>query len=354
MTAIRPAIKAFLSTGIRKKLIYLSLLCLFTGYLLISNLHQRYFGSNVTKTVQLFIHDGDNFDKVLSLLKESNCLNNPETFRHLAWLKDYDNNVRPGAYKIQPGWSSNKLVNVLRSGSQTPVMVTFNNIRTREDLAGRLSKQLQCDSLTFLALFKNDSSALRLGFKPETLPALFIPNTYSFYWTTSANAFLTRMKREYDLYWNEPRRLKAQALGLTTEQVSTLASIVQEESNKNDEKPVIAGVYLNRLSKGWPLQADPTVRYAMGDFTIRRILDEYLKFESPYNTYLHTGLPPGPINFPEISSLEAVLNHQVHDFFYFCAKEDFSGYHNFAVSLSEHNRNAQKYQAALNKMKVFK
>ena len=233
-------------------------------------------------------------------------------------------------------------------------MVTFNNVRTREELAGKLAKQLQSDSLSFLTAFKNDSNAIRNGFKPETLPALFIPNTYSFYWTTTPAVFLTRMKREYDAFWNEARKLKAKALGLTTDQVATLASIVQEESNKNDEKPVIAGVYLNRLHKNWPLQADPTIRFALGDFTIRRILTAQLAVDSPYNTYKNAGLPPGPINFPEISSLEAVLNACVHDFFYFCAKEDFSGYHNFAKTLSEHNQNARKYQEALNKMKIFK
>ncbi len=162
------------------------------------------------------------------------------------------------------------------------------------------------------------------------------------------------MKREYELFWNEARRLKAKAIGLTTEQVATLASIVQEESNKNDEKPVIAGVYLNRLKKSWPLQADPTIRFALGDFTIHRILTAQLTVESPYNTYKNVGLPPGPINIPEISSLDAILNYRAHDFFYFCAKEDFSGYHNFAKTLFEHNNNARRYQAALNKMRVFK
>lgn len=162
------------------------------------------------------------------------------------------------------------------------------------------------------------------------------------------------MKSEYEKFWNESRKLKAKNAGLTQDQVSTLASIVQEESNKNDEKPVIAGVYLNRLRKNWPLQADPTIRFALGDFTIRRVLTAQLAVQSPYNTYLKTGLPPGPINFPEISSLEAVLNYRVHDYFYFCAKEDFSGYHNFAKTLSEHNRNARRYQAALNRKKVYK
>jgi UPF0755 protein len=288
------------------------------------------------------------------LLKDNGCLAKVEEFRQVARQKHYDTNIKAGAYRIDSGWDNNKLVNLLRSGTQTPVMVTFNNVRTREELAGKLAKQLQSDSLSFLTAFKNDSNAIRNGFKPETLPALFIPNTYSFYWTTTPAVFLTRMKREYDAFWNEARKLKAKALGLTTDQVATLASIVQEESNKNDEKPVIAGVYLNRLHKNWPLQADPTVRFALGDFTIRRILTAQLAVDSPYNTYKNAGLPPGPINFPEISSIEAVLNARIHDFFYFCAKEDFSGYHNFAKTLSEHNQNARKYQEALNKMKIFK
>ena len=340
--------------GLREKMLSLFFILLFIFSFWIKYLHTIYYGPNVVKSFHLFIHDGDNFDAVVTILKENGCLSRVETFRQFARLKDYDVNIRPGAYILEAGWSNNKLVNVLRAGAQTPVMVTFNNIRTREELAGKLARQLQSDSLSFLAILKNDSNATRIGFKPETFPALFIPNSYSFYWTISPAGFLARMKREYDLFWNEARKLKAKAAGLTTDQVATLASIIQEESNKNDEKPVIAGVYINRLRKSWPLQADPTIRFALGDFTIHRILTAQLTVDSPYNTYKNAGLPPGPINFPEISSLEAVLNFRIHEFFYFCAKEDFSGYHNFAKTLSEHNRNARKYQAALNKRKVFK
>ncbi len=340
--------------GFRKKLIILLSVCLLFSAIWLKHLYTIYYGSNVVKSYLLFIHDGDSFDRVVKLLEDNGCLTEVDKFRQVARQKHYDTNIKAGAYRIEAGWDNNKLVNLLRSGAQTPVMVTFNNVRTREELAGKLARQLQSDSLSFLSALKNDSNALKYGFKPETLPALFIPNTYSFYWTTTPAGFLSRMKREYDLFWNEARKLKAKALGLTTDQVATLASIVQEESNKNDEKPVIAGVYLNRLRKNWPLQADPTIRFALGDFTIRRILTEQLSIDSPYNTYKNTGLPPGPINFPEISSLEAVLNACVHDFFYFCAKEDFSGYHNFAKTLSEHNQNARKYQEALNKMKIFK
>jgi UPF0755 protein len=334
--------------------LYLLLLPLFSIVISVKILHTRYYGPNVAKSFTLFIRDNDNFEKVAAMLKAQGALKNTKSFEQLAAFKDYDTHVKPGAYKVQEGWSNNQLVNVLRSGAQTPVMVTFNNIRTFEELSGKLARQLQGDSLTFLHHFKNDSVAVQFGITPKTLSALFIPNTYSLYWTTSPSGFLTRMKSEYEKFWNESRKLKAKNAGLTQDQVSTLASIVQEESNKNDEKPVIAGVYLNRLRKNWPLQADPTIRFALGDFTIRRVLTAQLAVQSPYNTYLKTGLPPGPINFPEISSLEAVLNYRVHDYFYFCAKEDFSGYHNFAKTLSEHNRNARRYQAALNRKKVYK
>jgi UPF0755 protein len=233
-------------------------------------------------------------------------------------------------------------------------MLKFNSVRTLEELAGKLSRQLMCDSISFITLFKNDSSVIRLGFMPATFPAIFIPNSYSIYWTTTPSGFLARMKREHELFWNDTRKQKAKSIGLTTDQVATLDSIVQEESNKNDDRAAIAGVYLNRLKKNWPLQADPTIRYALGDFTIRRILTAQLEVDSPYNTYKNAGLPPGPINIPEISALEAVLNYKVHDYFYFSAKEDFSGYSYFAKTLAEHNRNARKYQEALSRMKVFR
>lgn len=346
--------EAFRAIGIREKIIAFLVILLVISAIWIKNFYNGLYSPNIAGNYMLFIREKDDFDQIVKRLQENGCLTKVETFRRVARLKDYDNNLRPGAYKVQKGWSNNQLINILRSGAQTPVMVTFNSIRTLEELAGRVGRQLQCDSLSFIKLFKNDSSTLKLGFKKETLPALFLPNTYSFYWTTTPQAFLTRMKYEYDKFWNETRKGKAKSIGLTTDQVATLASIVQEESNKAEDKPVIAGVYINRLHKDWPLQADPTIRFALGDFGIRRILTAQLAVESPYNTYLKPGLPPGPINIPEISSLEAVLNFKVHDYYYFCAKEDFSGYSNFAKTLSEHNRNAKKYQEALNKIKVYK
>jgi len=350
----RQLFAALRKAAVKRRTLYLLLIPVVSMAISVKILHRLYFGPNVARNFTLFIRDNDNFERVKNVLKENGCLEKVKTFEQLAAFKDYVAHVKPGAYRLQAGWSNNQLINLLRSGAQTPVMVTFNNLRTFEELAGKLARQLQSDSLTFLRDFKNDSNAIRLGFKTEMLPALFIPNTYSLYWTTTPTGFLTRMKSEYEKFWNESRKLKAKNAGLTPEQVATLASIVQEESNKNDEKQVIAGVYLNRLRKNWPLQADPTIRFALGDFTIRRILTAQLSVDSPYNTYLKAGLPPGPINFPEISSLEAVLNYKVHDYYYFCAKEDFSGYHNFAKTLSEHNGNARRYQSALNKRKVYK
>jgi UPF0755 protein len=193
-----------------------------------------------------------------------------------------------------------------------------------------------------------------MGFTHENFPVIFIPNTYEFYWTTSPKKFVERMKNEFDIFWNEGRRSKARKLGLSIQEVVILASIIQEETNMQEEKPKIAGVYLNRLRKNWNLQADPTIRFAMGDFTIKRILHQYTFIDSPYNTYKYKGLPPGPINFPEIQSIEAVLNSEINDYMYFCAKDDFSGYHNFSKTLSEHLKYARKYQEALNRNKILR
>ena len=262
--------------------------------------------------------------------------------------------IRSGAYLLKSGWSNNQLINLLRSGIQVPVKVTFNNIRFREELAARLSFYLEPDSSAFLSVLNNDKISTDFGFTHESFPMLIIPNTYEIYWNTSPEKFMKRMKWEYDRFWNESRKKKAADLGLTPLQIVTIASIVQEETNKNDEKSRMAGVYINRLTRGWLLQADPTVKFALGNFQIKRVLTEYLSVDSPYNTYKYAGLPPGPINFPDIASVEAVLNAERHTYMYFCAKEDFSGYHNFAKSLTEHNRNASRYQSALNNSKIWR
>ena len=318
------------------------------------NRYLAIFQVNVKKSGLLYIHTHADFQQVLDSLNRGQYLKDISTFKWLAVRKNYINRIQPGAYMVKSGWNNNQLIDMLRAGIQSPIKVTFNNIRFREDLAARLSHYLESDSTAFFNVLNNDQIAAQLGFTCESFPMLFIPNSYEIYWNISPREFVTRMKFEYDRFWNVTRKNKASDLGLSPLQIVTIASIVQEESNKNDEKSRIAGVYINRLKRGWLLQADPTVKYALGNFQIKRILTKYLMVDSPYNTYKYTGLPPGPINFPDIASVDAVLNAEHHNYMYFCAKEDFSGYHNFAQSLAEHNRNAAKYQNALNKNKIWK
>lgn len=317
-------------------------------------LYNDVFQENVKKTGMLYIPTGSVFQQVVDSLNHGDYLKNRSSFQWVASRKKYTEKVQPGAYMIKSGWSNNQLINLLRAGIQTPVKVTFNNIRFREDLAARLAHYLEPDSIAFLSALNNDKIASGYGFTCETFPMLIIPNTYEFYWDTSPVKFIKRMKWEYDHFWNETRKKKAADLELTPLQIVTIASILQEETNKNDEKSRMAGVYINRVKRGWLLQADPTIKYAMGNFQIKRVLTEYLSVDSPYNTYKYAGLPPGPINFPDIASVDAVLNAEHHNYMYFCAKEDFSGYHNFAQSLAEHNRNAARYQNALNYSMIWK
>ena len=253
-----------------------------------------------------------------------------------------------GSYVVKAGDSMRDIWNRLASGNQTAVNVVVGSPRTLDRLAGTLGKQLMADSLAFITAFSNDTLVKALGYDADTLPALFLPNTYQFYWTITPEAFLDRMKKEHEIFWNDQRLSLAQAQGLTPTEVATLASIVDEETNKNDEKPIVAGLYLNRLRLGIPLQADPTVKYAVGDATLRRILYAHLDVDSPYNTYKYIGLPPGPIRIASMRGIDAVLHATKHSYLYMCAREDFSGYHNFATTLADHNANARRYQAALN------
>ena len=257
--------------------------------------------------------------------------------RGFCWLTRRSAVFRAGNYSVRPGDSMRDIWNRLLSGNQTPVRIVVPSARNFGSLAGVLGQRLMADSAQFAAVLT----------RPEQM-AHIIPNTYEVWWTLSPDEFLQRMEKEYARYWNDERRKKAQAVGLTPDEVATLASIVDEETAQVDEKPLVAGLYLNRLRKGMLLQADPTVKYAVGNPTLRRILFEHLKTESPYNTYLHTGLPPTPIRIPTVQALEAVLNPAQHNYIYMCAREDLSGYHNFATTLTEHNANARRYQAALN------
>ena len=300
------------------------------------------------KEAVIYIHTGSNYDDVQAALAEADILISPKSFDWVAKKKAYPDNIRPGRYLIINGLSNNQLVNMLRGGLQTPVKVTFNNIRDVDQLAGRIATQIEADSASISNLLHNQQYINQLGFNDNTIPALFLPDTYEFYWNTDAEGFVNRMFQEYNKFWNEERKQQAQSKGLTPIQVSILASIVNKETNISDEMPRVAGVYLNRLKNNWLLQADPTLIFAWNDYTIKRVLDRHKEIESPYNTYQYPGLPPGPICIPSISAVKAVLNAEDHHYFFFCAKEDFSGYHNFAKTLGEHNRNAAKYQQALN------
>ena len=306
------------------------------------------------KAVELFIPTGSDFDQVKALLKETNCVVNEKSFDWLAQKKDLPDNIHPGHYVLKNGMTNNQLVNMLRGGLQTPVKVKFNNIRDVDQLAGRIATQIEADSISIANVLHNQDYINQLGFNKYTIPALFLPDTYEFYWNTDAESFVVRMFQEYNKFWTEERKQQAQAKGLTPIQVSTLASIVNKETNMTDEMPRVAGVYINRLRNNWLLQADPTLIFAWNDFSIRRVLDRHKEIESPYNTYKYVGLPPGPICIPSIAAVKAVLNAEDHHYFYFCAKEDFSGYHNFAKTLAEHNRNAAKYQQALNQRGIMK
>lgn len=243
---------------------------------------------------------------------------------------------------------------MLRSGKQVPVQLTFNNIRTIEQLAGTISKQIEPDSAVLIGLLKNSEIQKKYGLNCYTMPCMFIPNTYEIYWNTSAEKFLDRMNKEYKKFWNKTRRMQADKLNKTPEEIVTLASIVNEETYMDSEKQRIAGVYINRLETGMRLQADPTVIFGLGDLSVHRVLRKHYEIDTPFNTYMHDGLPPGPICIPEISSINAVLNYEKHDFLFFCAKPDFSGFHNFSKNLNEHNKYARAYQRELNLKRIYK
>jgi len=317
-------------------------------------LYHYIFDANVKSNYVLLISEKDNYDTIYSKLENDQVLTNYKAFIWVAKKKKYKDNVKPGRYELKLGMTTNELVNMLRSGAQMPIDITFNNVRFKEDLAGKVSKYIEADSLSLLNLFSDEMQIKEWGFTTETFRTMFIPNTYEMYWTTSAKQFANRMHSEYEKFWNKERLEKAESIGLTPAEVSILASIVQSETIKSEELPKVAGLYVNRLKRGILLQADPTVKYAVGDFSLKRILNKHLEVESPYNTYKYVGLPPGPICFPDIASIDAVLNYENHKYLYMCAKEDFSGYHNFAKTLAQHNRNAKNYREALDDRKIFK
>ncbi|MDR2885843.1 MAG: endolytic transglycosylase MltG [Rikenellaceae bacterium] len=298
----------------------------------------------------LYVPTGATYQTLLdSLGADGHRLVDVGTFRKAARLAGLEKSVRPGRYLLKEGMSYRAVARMLRNGLQTPVRLTFNNIRTVDRLAGSLARQIEADSVELLRLFSDPKFTAEYGFTPETFICMFIPNTYEVYWNTMPEALCGRMKKEYGAFWNAERLGKAATIPLTPLEVSILASIVYEETKMSDEMPKVAGVYINRLRIKMPLQADPTVKFAVGNPTIKRVLNRHLEVDSPYNTYRRQGLPPGPICMPSIRALDAVLNYAHHDYLYFCAASDFSGYHRFAKTLAEHSRNAAEYAAALNR-----
>ncbi len=318
--------------------------------------YKRIYSPNVSlslkKNTFLYIPTGAGFEDVVNELQKQNLLVSVESFRWLAGRMNYTNKVLAGKYRIKPGTNNKELIALLRSGKQEPVNVVFNNIRTKEQFAGRIAHQIEADSVSILKELKDPELLKNVDLNAENSLVMCIPNTYEFYWNTSAKKFVERMAKEYEAFWNKERTRKANEVGLKRSEISVLASIVQQESNKKDEKPTIAGVYLNRLRTGCLLEADPTLVYASGDFTIKRVLNIHKQIDSPYNTYKCKGLPPGPICVPTSSSIEAVLNYKKHKFIYFCAREDLSGYHNFAVTLEQHMANARKFHNELNRRMI--
>lgn len=304
--------------------------------------------SRSSENVYLYIDDNDNIDSVAC--KMNNECHSFGVSCMMTLMRHLDNGMvrNTGRYLIEPSMGALKLYRHIRNGQQEPVKLVVPSVRTKEKLADELSEKLMVTKSELMSFFNSQDSCIEYGLDTTTIVCLFIPNTYEVYWNTSLKNFLNKMDKEQKAFWNEDRMKKADALKLTTIEVLTMASIIDEETANNGEKPMVAGMYYNRLKKNMPLQADPTVKFALQDFEIKRIYRNMLTVNSPYNTYKNIGLPPGPIRIPSVAGIDAVLNLVHHDYLYMCAKEDFSGTHNFARTYSEHLQNAARYSAALN------
>lgn len=295
----------------------------------------------------LMVAQGDSFKDIQDKLHEGRYAQDLISFSFLAKLMNYDKQIKPGRYLLKRNMSNLHALQLLKSGAQEPVRITFNNVRLTRELAEKITRNLGMTPEEFEAALDQFARENSYGFTKDNILVMFIPNTYEVYYNIAPEALVKRMYQEYKNFWNEERDQKAKKVGLTQKEVSILASVVQAETVRADEAPTIAGLYLNRLKQGIPLQADPTLVFAVGDFTLKRILNVHKEIDSPYNTYRYAGLPPGPINMPEIEALEAVLNYTPSDYIYMCAKEDFSGRHNFTSNYKEHMNNAIRYQRAL-------
>lgn len=339
----------------RRNILVIAAICI----LIICGATYYYFFSSMSAkdtAEYVYIDADDDLDSVTVKLEKVAKPHAISAFRLLARNSSYAANIRTGRYAVEPGEGAAVIFRRLKNGMQTPVNLTIPSVRTVERLSAILSEKLMTDSASICKALKDEKTCKELGFDTTTVICMFIPNTYDIYWNTSAGNLLKRMKKEYDRFWDEERMERAKNIGMDPIEVMTLASIVDEETANDGEKPMVAGMYCNRLRlrnseypEGMPLQADPTIKFAWKRFDLRRIYNKLLNIDSPYNTYRRTGLPPGPIRIPSVAGIEAVLNRTQHDYLYMCAKEDFSGTHNFARTYEEHMANARRYAQALNK-----
>jgi UPF0755 protein len=338
-----------------KILLAVSVLLLVVGGYFGLNMYKTYLASNVTGNEKyIYIKTGATYDDFLNNLASKEILKDLNTFKAAAGKMNLANTLKPGRYALKSGMNNRTLINKLKSGNQDAVSLKFQNIRKKENFAAYLAKNMEADSLSFIKLLDSAAFVEKYGFNTENVYTMFIPNTYEFYWNSSPKDFFEKMLKQYNKFWDSERKQKAAALNLSPIQVSILASIVDAEALYDKEMPTIAGLYLNRLNRGILLQADPTVIFANDDFTIKRVLNSHLASNSKYNTYKYGGVPPGPIMMPSIKAIDAVLNKENNNYIYMCAKEDFSGYHAFADTREQHEINANKYRAAMNKRNIYK
>lgn len=338
---------------IRRTIYLLSIIVILAGAVGAILLFNNLYKNNTTKGVSyLYIPSNSQLNDLIDSLNSCKRVININSFNRAATIERFKNNVKPGRYKIVEGMNNRTLVRMFKLGLQTPLNLTISgNIRNLERLAAIISFRIESDSLSVLNILNDKKLSDSLGFDAFSFPGMFIQNTYQIYWTTKPRDLILRLHREYNIFWNEDRRNQAMQIGLTPKEVTTLASIVNQESNLNQEHPIIAGVYINRIKNGIPLQADPTIKFALNDPTIKRILYKHLEINSPYNTYKNRGLPPGPIVLPSPDVIDSVLNYSKHNYLYFCAKPSLDGSHSFASTLQQHNRNARAYHNAIRGLK---
>lgn len=306
------------------------------------------------ESYDLYVPSNSSFDMLYDSLKTNKIIKDGQAFKWVAKQMKYGDNIKSGKYQIKGGMSNRELISQLRLGEESSVKVVVNATRDFAKIAGAAGQKLELDSAKLASLYKDDSFLETIGYNSSNISSMILPDTYEFYWDTDEKQFLQKLKKEYNKFWTEKKLNKAAEMDMTPFEVTSLAAIVEEEVYHMEEMDKVAKVYLNRLDLNMALQADPTVKYAVGDFTLKRILNKHLEVDSPYNTYMYPGLPPGPICIPSKNAIEAVLNPAEHKYLYFCAKDDFSMYHAFARNLKQHMINARNYQNALNRKKIFK